>query len=287
MVAIDQRESLRAMFHAARGTSVLDSTLVDFKMAVAERLAPSASAMLFDRYFAMPAFEAAAAVPTCARILAADDLTQALGGPVEETEIDFGLDPAEARARGAVALKLLLIWRGDENRSRCVDTASQCMHRCRDAGLIGILEAIVREPRRPTGDLDREAAIVNAAGFLGEVGPDLYKCEVPFQGRADDASIGRVCDKVTSVLPCPWVVLSQGVAIADYPHALEIACRSGASGFLAGRAVWADAVAHDDYRAQLDAVSVPRLRRLIEIVDATARPWYAASATRRTASDRD
>ena len=285
MVAIDQRESLRTMFGATRGGSVHDRALVDFKVAVAERLAPVASAMLFDRHLAMPAFEAVAAVPSCARILAADDLVQAPGGPVDDTCIDVGLDPLEARALGAVALKLLLIWRGDENRRECVSTASRFVQLCRRAGLLCIVEAIVKAPRQSAGDFDREAAIVEAAGNLGSVGPDLYKCEVPFQGRANDATIARVCEEVTSVLPCPWVVLSQGVSIADYPHALEIACGSGASGFLAGRAVWADTLADDNYRAQLDAVAVPRLRRLVEIVDRASQPWQHVSSTGVISSD--
>ena len=287
MVAIDQRESLRTMFNATRSGLVPDRALIDFKVAVAERLAPVASAMLFDRHLAMPAFEAAAAVPSCARILAADHLTQAPGGPVEDTDIDFGLDPAEARAQGAVALKLLLIWRGDENRQRCTDTAAQFVQRCRDAGLLGIIEAIVRAPTLPVGHFNREAAIVEAASDLGSVGPDLYKCEVPFQGRASDAATARVCESVTSVLPCPWVVLSQGVSIADFPHALEVACRAGASGFLAGRAVWADTLADDNYRAQLEGVAVPRLRSLVEIVDAVVQPWRRVSSTSVTAADPD
>lgn len=285
MVAIDQRESLRTMFEAARGASVPDSTLIDFKLAVTERLAPLASAMLFDRFFSTPAFEAAAAIPTCGRILAGDHLTQLPGERVEDTDIDYGLDPVDARSRGAVALKLLLIWRAGANRERCLEVASQFVMRCHDAGLLGIVEAIVRPPNDAAAGWDREASLVEAARQLGTVGPDLYKCEVPFQGLADDSSIARACERITDVLPCPWVVLSQGVMIADYARALEIACRSGASGFLAGRAVWSDTLAEEDYRARLDAVSVPRLARLVEIVDAAARPWQSFRGASEAADD--
>lgn len=278
MVAIDQRASLQTMFADALGAPPPDSLVVDFKLAVAERLAPYASAMLFDRHFAMTAFEAAAAVPTCARIMAADDLIQPLGGSVEDTDIDPGVDPTKMRELGAVALKLLVIWRGEENSRRCVDLATGFMARCRDAGLVGIVEAIVRAPRQPAADFDGANAIVDAARELAAAAPDLYKCQVPYGGRAPDTAIARICEQVTAVLPCPWVVLSQAVAIDDYPHALEIACRAGASGFLAGRAIWADAVSGGDYRANLDAVSAPRLRRLAELVDAVARPAQAASA---------
>jgi sulfofructosephosphate aldolase len=267
MVAIDQRESLRAMFAEVLHQPVPEPLIVDFKLAVAERLAPFASAMLFDRLFAMPAFEAAAASPTCARIMAADDLTQSPGGPVEDTDIDLGVDPMDMRARGAVALKLLVIWRGAETAQRCVDLATRFMGRCHDAGLLGIIEAIVQAPSTATHGFDREDAIVDAARQLSVAAPDLYKCQVPFQGRGSDDDVARLCDQITSILSCPWVVLSMGVAIDDFPHALEIACRAGASGFLAGRAIWADAVHAANYRERLDAISAPRLRRLAEIVD--------------------
>jgi sulfofructosephosphate aldolase len=80
---------------------------------------------------------------------------------------------------------------------------------------------------------------------------------------------------MTDLLPCPWVVLSSGVSIEDFPGAVEAACRGGASGFLAGRAVWRDAIGPDPEPA-LHERSVPRLRRLGQIVDAVARPWTEA-----------
>ncbi len=274
MVAIDQRESLRTMFAKARGGAVDDALLTDFKVAVAELLAPHASAMLFDRHFGMPAFEAAATTaPGCGRIIAADALVQEPGGLVEGSDIDMEVDPAAAHARGAAGLKLLLIWRGPGNGEHCVDTASRFMDRCRKAGLVGIVEAIVR-PQDPSG---REAALIDAARHLGAVGPDLYKCEVPFAGKAGDAAVAAACEQVSSVLGCPWVVLSQGVEIPAFPRVVEIACRSGASGFLAGRAIWADTIADDDYRSRLDEISVPRLQRLVDIVEKNARPWYSAA----------
>jgi sulfofructosephosphate aldolase len=75
------------------------------------------------------------------------------------------------------------------------------------------------------------------------------------------------------VLPVPWVVLSQGVDPADFPGAVEASCKGGASGTLAGRAVWTPAVPDDDPTAALRTYSVPRLHELAAIVDADGRPW--------------
>ena len=64
-------------------------------------------------------------------------------------------------------------------------------------------------------------------------------------------------------------MLSQGVPVDKFANAVEIACRNGASGFLAGRAIWADTVREPDYAAAIRTRSVARLKDLIAIVDAT------------------
>ncbi|MBA3852506.1 MAG: hypothetical protein H0X59_09110, partial [Chloroflexi bacterium] len=75
----------------------------------------------------------------------------------------------------------------------------------------------------------------------------------------------------------PWVVLSAGVPLERFEAAVEAACRGGASGFLAGRAIWSDAIALDGLEARLETVSAPRLARLGQLVDALARPWWKAT----------
>jgi sulfofructosephosphate aldolase len=118
-----------------------------------------------------------------------------------------------------------------------------------------------------------DARIAEAARELGAVEPSLYKCEVPTQGRGEAAEITRRCREIDAALPCPWVVLSQGVAPEDFPHAVEAACKGGASGMLAGRAVWTPALADDDPTPSLRSYSIPRLEQLARIVDEHGRPW--------------
>src|SRR5690348_9329565 len=88
MVAIDQRDSLRVMFQAKQADPVTDDMLKDFKVAVAQTLGGSASAMLFDRHFGLPALARIAEThPGCGRILAVDRLVQVPGQPVSDTEL--------------------------------------------------------------------------------------------------------------------------------------------------------------------------------------------------------
>ena len=65
----------------------------------------------------------------------------------------------------------------------------------------------------------------------------------------------------------PWVILSSGVDANLFGRAVRIAMAAGASGFLAGRAVWASVIGAPDIGDMLRDVSVPRLQRLAEIVD--------------------
>ena len=65
----------------------------------------------------------------------------------------------------------------------------------------------------------------------------------------------------------PWVILSSGVAPDLFPRAVRAAMQAGASGFLAGRAVWASVVGLPDTCRMLEELSIPRVKRLGEIVD--------------------
>jgi sulfofructosephosphate aldolase len=62
-------------------------------------------------------------------------------------------------------------------------------------------------------------------------------------------------------------VLSQGVPFDEFPRAVEDACRGGARGFLAGRALWTNTLAADDPTDLLRTQSVPRLEELTAIMD--------------------
>jgi sulfofructosephosphate aldolase len=64
MVAMDQRESLRAMFDAAGAGRPPDDVLVRFKTDVAETLGPLASGFLIDRHYGSSSFDRTGATPT-------------------------------------------------------------------------------------------------------------------------------------------------------------------------------------------------------------------------------
>jgi sulfofructosephosphate aldolase len=260
MLAIDQRGSLRTMLaQGADPDGVSDEQLVAFKVDVARSLSGHASAMLVDRDYGHEAALAA----TCPVILAADVLSSSVpGGPVDSAELDLEVTADLAREYRAAALKQLVPWTPG-TRDAAVDLSARFMELCRAAGLPGIVEGVVRPADiADWSDADRDEAIVTAARDLGGVAPDLYKGEVPSYGRGDLAGITAVAARVTAVLDCPWVVLSSGVTADDFPAAVQACQAGGADGFLAGRAIWADAVTAADPAEFLRTVSAARLRRM-------------------------
>ena len=274
MVAVDQREALRGMFAAHQSTPVPDSQLTQFKVDVARELSPFASALLVDQEFGIDAIiDQKALAPSCGLIAAADLLVGPAGGAATDTAVDPDVDPIRMRDIGSVGLKFLVLWRNDESpesRLKLVDEFNQL---CTKSGLPSIIEVIVKPPTDSSRSFDREEELVIAAKEASTWNADLYKAEVPFHGEGDLLAITRNAQRITEAVGTPWVVLSNGVKAPFFADAVKACAQGGASGFLAGRAVWADIVGSADIPAALREVSIPRLEKLAEIVDQYARPW--------------
>lgn len=267
MLAVDQREALRAMMAAGRQDEVTDATLTRFKVSAAKVLSSYASAILVDKQFGWDAVVNASAVDSsCAMIAAVDAFTPSKDEFVAESVIDEDLDFAELKRQGAKALKLLVLWRPDADPAGRIAMVDDFVARCRTLDLVSVIEPVSRGRRDGTAS-DLEAGILAAARELGDRGADIYKSEVPTHGKGTDDEIDAKCRELTDVINGQWVVLSSGVDAGRFPEVVNVACHAGASGFLAGRAVWASVVTHDDWDSELERVSIPRLERLAAIVD--------------------
>ncbi len=275
MLALDQRESLRTMLRDAIGPDVPAGTLEAFKVDAARTLTPHASAVLLDVESGLgPVREAGAIAPGCGLIVAADRLTQAAGGPVESTDTDEAVLADDAVAAVADAYKLLLIWRAGRDEAAREGTVRSFLDGCRRRGRPGIVEGIVRPaPGEELSPQEHVERVVEAARELGAYGPDLYKAEVPTLGRDDDDAVTDGARAVSAVLPCPWVVLSNGTAAERFADAAVAACHGGASGFLAGRAIWQATLTAPNTSQALATTAAARLRDLAARVDDVARPW--------------
>jgi len=123
----------------------------------------------------------------------------------------------------------------------------------------------------------RPRLICDIASRLGALGPDVLKLEFPVDVfyDSDEGNWARACEAVSEAAHCPWAVLSAGVDFNLFLRQVEIACRCGASGFIAGRALWKEGIPMPALeRADwLTNVAAARLDQLTEIADRYARPW--------------
>ena len=199
-------------------------------------------------------------------IVSGDKFIPGNGIPVDDVCIDDEIDAQQVRDMGGKALKLLVLYRTDEDPQARLDMVAKFVAKCRSAGLVSIIEPVVRPPRRHA-EFDKEACILQAAKELGETEADIYKVEMPFGGKGSYQQLVDATARLNDLIKMPWVILSSGVAADLFPRAVRAAMQSGASGFLAGRAVWASVVGLPDTELMLQDLSVPSLKRLGEIVD--------------------
>ncbi|ENJ4070660.1 sulfofructosephosphate aldolase [Enterobacter hormaechei] len=268
MLAVDQREAMRLMFSASGlPAPVTDQQLTDFKVNAAKILSPYASAILVDQQFCYRQIvEQNALAKNCAMIVAADKFLPGNGLPVDSVVIDSSIEPNMVKRDGGKALKLLVLWRSDEDPQQRLDMVREFNQLCHKNGLLSIIEPVVRPPRRGNA-FDREKAIIDAAKELGNSGADLYKVEMPLNGKGSQQELLTAAQTLNDNIAMPWVILSSGVDEKLFPRAVRVAMQAGASGFLAGRAVWSSVIGLPDTELMLRDISVPKLHRLGEIVD--------------------
>lgn len=267
MLAIDQRESMRAMFAEKQSAPVSDQQLSDFKIASLKALTAHASGVLIDPLFAWRrAVDEKAVAPSCGMIAAGDLFAPRGDEIVGDSQIDESLDPAQIKRDGGAALKLLVIYRQDEAPEPRIKMVDDFIAKCRSAGLISLIEPVSRK-RLDGKPSDLNEGIFAAAKELGSRGADIYKAEVPLHGKGSESEVRGQCERLTSLVSSPWVVLSSGVDPDNFPQAVEWACKGGASGFLAGRAVWRNTIGTPDVESALKADAVIRMQRLCDVVD--------------------
>lgn len=129
---------------------------------------------------------------------------------------------------------------------------------------------------------------------------DVFKVESPVTPahlpapELDDGSNRAAFEAVTRIVGRPWVLLSGGADRSGFVRALEYAYDAGASGYLAGRSIWWDAVSEfprlADVRRVLGSDAVPFIREVNELTADRARPWWTNTRQDRVAPndvDRD
>ncbi len=284
IVAMDQRNTLKRMYHAVGIPDPSDEELVRIKADTVQALRGSASGYLLDPTFGTPALSLLPAEgPPYGVLVAAEPSERGTINGEPRGHRDPALNAQWVKDQGGDALKFYVQLRADRKPGPDgVDTTAEVLQvvreviaDCREAGIPSVIENLIfplagEEPATPAQKADR---IIEAAVLLDELKPDLIKLEYP----GDAASCRRLANSIKG----PWAVLSAGVAFDEFAAALRVSCdEGGTSGFIAGRSIWKDAVGMDSQTRQafLADEGKRRLDNLVQVIDGRARPYTEVTA---------
>ncbi len=286
VLAMDQRATLRRMLEGA-GRTATDADLKAFKVDVVSALAPLSTGVLLDNEYGVGAVRAAGALPPGVGLLiAAEPASKQTWNGEQRTVVDAERNAAWVRANTGDAMKFLVYWQPDrlarpgepDLATEAMDAVAAVVQDCRATGIPSVIEPLITfAPGVKPSPEQKDEAVILSATRLATLGPDLLKLEWP--GSAEG------CRRVTEALgDVPWALLSAGVGYQDFVDRCRIALDEGASGIIAGRSIWKEAVDHDgdERRRFLREVSVPRLSGLIEVLARHGRCWRDVAAGARS-----
>lgn len=281
VLAIDHRGPLRRKLAKDPGvTGDLDLALGALKQDIVRELAPLASAVLLDPETGLTPCIQSGALPGTTGLLVALD-TGSTGDPARlETGLVPGWSPERIAFAGGSGVKLLVYYHPETPQAAMVEGLVRHVGwACAAAEIPLFLEPLSfdpLEPGRPLPSRARRAVVIETARRLTPLGVDVLKAEFPVNAmeEPDEAVWREACEELTAASVVPWVLLSAGVGSGTFLRQTTVACEAGASGVIAGRALWSEAVSGDvtARRKYLAEEGRKRLSQLREICEASAKP---------------
>jgi tagatose 1,6-diphosphate aldolase len=285
--AMDHRGSLRSMIDQQNPEEVNYEEMVERKLELCSSLAQYGSAVLLDPIFGAAQCIGHGILPNSTGLLVSIEASGYGGGKEYRlTELLDEWNVEKIKRMGASAVKLLVYYRPDliELASKLLDMVDGIAKECIKYDIPFLVEPL----SYPVGDevnnpaqfaTVKEQLVLKTAQHITGLPIDVLKAEFPadLRYKKDKPELIDLCHQLDTLSQVPWVVLSAGVDYKLFYQEVEIACQGGASGFLAGRAIWQEAMYIDDAKERahfLSTVAVDRLKRLNEIASKYAVPWY-------------
>lgn len=263
ILALDHRDSLRVEFDRDHPERVAVEELVRFKLDVVTAFDDRPSAVMLDPELSIDQILIAGHLPAGVGSLCALEAQGYLGDPsVVVNHLLEGWSPRRAKAVGASAAKLLVLYRPDRGAVTAAqdDLIRAVVDECGEVELPLFVEPV---PYELTDVDERERIVVASAERIGALGPDVIK--MPFPSDADHPDRwAAACRRVNDVMAVPWAVLSWGAPFDVFVRQTQVAGANGCNGFMAGRAIWGDSVHAEDRAASLAEVAIPRFDALVK-----------------------
>ena len=287
MCALDHRGSLMKMLSAGQSQGAGYQEMVDFKLDLCRVVAPHATAILLDPIYGAAQAIAAGVIPRTTGLLVSLEKSGYSGeAEARVTNLLPEWDVKKIRKMGATAAKLLLYYRPDVDvASKQLDTVQKLAADCVAEDMPFVVEPVsYRVANKEASPEDfakvKPKLVVETARQITALPIDVLKAEFPadLEYEKDKARLSDLCHQLNEASQVPWVILSAGVNFELFYQEVELACRAGASGFLAGRALWQEATqikSREERLEFLETTVVSRLESLTELANAYGTPWYA------------
>jgi len=287
MCAMDHRGSLRRMIDEEHPGEVNYEEMVERKLELCSSLAKYASAVLLDPIFGAAQCISHSVLPNNTGLLVSIEATGYGGGKeCRVTKLLDGWSVEKIKRMGASAVKILVYYRPDltELASQQLNTVNMVASECIKYDLLFVVEpksypvgSEINNPQQFAAL--KEQLVIRTARDITALPVDVLKAEFPadLRYKKDKSELIELCHQLDMSSQVPWVILSAGLNFELFCQQVEIACQAGASGFLGGRAIWQEAMDIDDTRERvqyLSTVGAERLKRLTEIANRYAVPWY-------------
>ncbi len=287
MCAIDHRGALKRALNEKNPSEVSYQDMVDFKLDLCQAVAPFASAILLDPEYGAAQAIVAGILPGSKGLLLSMEKSGHSGTTTARiTELLPGWNARKARKMGASAVKLLIYFRPDlkDVAARQLDLVARLADQCLEEDMALLVEPVTypvgEEATSPGKFADiKPRLVIETARQITALPIDVLKAEFPADRRfeEDERRLLDLCQELNQASRLPWVLLSAGVDFNTFKKQVEIACKAGASGFLAGRALWQEAAAirsREERMRFFQNTAAPRLKELAQIAYSYGKPWY-------------
>ena len=288
ILAVDHRDSMRIMIDPDAPAAVPVSALTDIKLSVVSGVRTIPSGVLLDPVYSAAQAIVSQALPGQVGFLCALEQQGYEGSPyARQTTLLTDWSVEKALRLGASGIKLLIFYHPDAGAAtvRGDELVVSVVEDCRKYDIPLFLEPL-GYPLDPAIKVDsaeyaqgRPHITIETAKRLGALGPDVLKLQFPVDARHEpsEAVWRQTAEELAAACQTPWVLLSFGDPFDVFKAQLEVACRAGCSGFMAGRSVWREVItaAQSERTQVIEEVVLPRFRALCDVVEQHAKPWFA------------
>jgi tagatose 1,6-diphosphate aldolase len=278
ILAIDHQDALRQVLNPKAPQTLMPAELSAFKLEVVEALQDHASGVLLDPVLGAAQAIEAGLLHRSGLLLELEKADYNMQAAPLRAEVDAFWNVGKIKRMGGDGVKLFLYYNPDDLDLSAAQDALlwQVVADCRRHDIPLYAEPIIYPPAERRDDFGE--AVIKSAQRMVQLGVDILKLEFPIDiwRYPDPADWLAACQRLRDAIPIPWVLLSGGVDFEIFLQLVEIACQGGASGFIAGRAVWGDACKIADPQARyewLHAEGIERMQRLTDVTLRYALPW--------------